>query len=622
MPSRPSSMTAADRRFLPHAGPAAGPLASDDEAASGASPSAVLLRLRGDLPRHAVAAGASSPIRPGRPSCRRRWRSCCSSRRRSRRRRRRRQGQARSGQAASSQVASNEARAGEAGGAQARARPPRSRSTRKRRCPRRACRCPTSRRARSTRRRRKVAGIGLLAMKDDLQELHGAPVAVQLRTDIKQGPGVGTSIGVGVGAGNEAGVPTRALITSNATGGSGGINTAGLQHEHRRRRPRRPLDDDGRRRDRRRRRRRPGRRRRARPRRRHRQRHRRRRRQRRAAATSPRAAAARRRARSRTCASCSSATRARSTRSTTARCARSPACRARSCSKLTIAPSGKVVDLRIVSSELKTPELEAQAAGAHPPVRLRRQGRRRRWSSTSRSTSCLPEMRRDFISAAMLAAAALLALPLAAQIPPSPAEIAAYRGLHAAAQRGDLMEIERLAAARPALAARDAYGRTPLHVATFARQREAVRALLSGRRGSRRARERPLRRGDDRRRRRRRGDAARAARARRQRQARHQPLRRHGADRRGAPRPRRRGAAADRRRRAARSRQQPALDRADRGDRARRRQARGTRRRWRRCSPPAPARRSPTATARRRCSWRSGRGYAAMVQQLERAGAK
>ena len=87
-------------------------------------------------------------------------------------------------------------------------------------------------------------------------------------------------------------------------------------------------------------------------------------------------------------------------------------------------------------------------------------------------------MRRDFISAAMLAAAALLALPLAAQIPPSPAEIAAYRGLHAAAQRGDLMEIERLATARPALAARDAHGRTPLHVATYARQREAVKALL------------------------------------------------------------------------------------------------------------------------------------------------
>lgn len=74
--------------------------------------------------------------------------------------------------------------------------------------------------------RRKAAGIGLLAMKDDLQELHGAPVAVQL-APVKQGPGVGTGVGVGVGAGNEAGVPVRALITSNATNGSGGINTAG-----------------------------------------------------------------------------------------------------------------------------------------------------------------------------------------------------------------------------------------------------------------------------------------------------------------------------------------------------------------------------------------------------------
>jgi protein TonB len=73
--------------------------------------------------------------------------------------------------------------------------------------------------------RRKAAGIGLLAMTDQLNELHGAPVAVQL-APVKQGPGVGTGVGVGVGAGNEAGLPTRALITSNATGGSGGINTA------------------------------------------------------------------------------------------------------------------------------------------------------------------------------------------------------------------------------------------------------------------------------------------------------------------------------------------------------------------------------------------------------------
>jgi TonB family protein len=74
--------------------------------------------------------------------------------------------------------------------------------------------------------KRKVAGIGLLAMNNDLQELHGAPMAVQL-APVKQGPGVGTGVGVGVGAGNEAGVPVRALITSNATNGSGGINTAG-----------------------------------------------------------------------------------------------------------------------------------------------------------------------------------------------------------------------------------------------------------------------------------------------------------------------------------------------------------------------------------------------------------
>ncbi len=74
--------------------------------------------------------------------------------------------------------------------------------------------------------RKRVAGIGLLASSKELNELRGAPVAVQLQTDIKQGPGVGTGVGVGVGAGNEAGIPIRSMITSNAQGGSGGINTA------------------------------------------------------------------------------------------------------------------------------------------------------------------------------------------------------------------------------------------------------------------------------------------------------------------------------------------------------------------------------------------------------------
>jgi ankyrin repeat protein len=81
--------------------------------------------------------------------------------------------------------------------------------------------------------------------------------------------------------------------------------------------------------------------------------------------------------------------------------------------------------------------------------------------------------------AAWLACAAAAAPPAAAQVPPSPAEIAAYTGLHEAAHRGDVAAVRRLAAASPsALASRDARGRTPLHVATFAGKRDAILALL------------------------------------------------------------------------------------------------------------------------------------------------
>ncbi len=79
--------------------------------------------------------------------------------------------------------------------------------------------------------RRKASGVGLLAMKDELNQLAQAPQAVQLKQDIKPGPGVGTGVGVGVGAGTEAGIPVRAMITSNATNGSGGINTAGYSRD-------------------------------------------------------------------------------------------------------------------------------------------------------------------------------------------------------------------------------------------------------------------------------------------------------------------------------------------------------------------------------------------------------
>lgn len=74
--------------------------------------------------------------------------------------------------------------------------------------------------------RRKAAGVGLLAMKDTLREMHSVPTAVQLNPNIKQGPGVGVGVGAGVGAGTDLGTPDRAMITSNAAGGSGGINTA------------------------------------------------------------------------------------------------------------------------------------------------------------------------------------------------------------------------------------------------------------------------------------------------------------------------------------------------------------------------------------------------------------
>lgn len=79
---------------------------------------------------------------------------------------------------------------------------------------------------------------------------------------------------------------------------------------------------------------------------------------------------------------------------------------------------------------------------------------------------------------ALLLGLAASAAVATAQVPPSPGEIAAYQGLHAAAQRGDVAQIERLLKSGAAIDATDGAGRTPLHVATFARQGAAVRALI------------------------------------------------------------------------------------------------------------------------------------------------
>ena len=69
--------------------------------------------------------------------------------------------------------------------------------------------------------------------------------------------------------------------------------------------------------------------------------------------------------------------------------------------------------------------------------------------------------------------------PVAAQAPPSASEVAAYGGILAAAHRGDVGEVRRLAADPVIREVRDASRRTPLHVATFARQTEVVRVLLA-----------------------------------------------------------------------------------------------------------------------------------------------
>ena len=64
-----------------------------------------------------------------------------------------------------------------------------------------------------------------------------------------------------------------------------------------------------------------------------------------------------------------------------------------------------------------------------------------------------------------------------AQVPPTATEHAAYTGLFAAADAGSAADVARLAAAGADVNAHDGYGRTPLHVAAYARRHDAMRAL-------------------------------------------------------------------------------------------------------------------------------------------------
>ena len=89
-------------------------------------------------------------------------------------------------------------------------------------------------------------------------------------------------------------------------------------------------------------------------------------------------------------------------------------------------------------------------------------------------------MKRRAPGLALALGLALLACPLQAQVGPTAEEALRYTGLHAAAHRGDLAALDQLLAARPGpaqLNARDGHGRTPVQVATFARQRDAIRRL-------------------------------------------------------------------------------------------------------------------------------------------------
>src|SRR5215207_1720821 len=71
-------------------------------------------------------------------------------------------------------------------------------------------------------------------------------------------------------------------------------------------------------------------------------------------------------------------------------------------------------------------------------------------------------------------------MPAAAQNAPARQELAVYAGLHEAAAKGDVAEIEKLLKEGEKPNIQDAKSRTPLHVAAYMKQHAAAKALLAG----------------------------------------------------------------------------------------------------------------------------------------------
>ena len=66
-----------------------------------------------------------------------------------------------------------------------------------------------------------------------------------------------------------------------------------------------------------------------------------------------------------------------------------------------------------------------------------------------------------------------------AQTAPTPEELRIYAGLHEAAAKGDVAEIEKLIAEGERPNIQDSRSRTPLHVAVYLKRHDAARALIA-----------------------------------------------------------------------------------------------------------------------------------------------